>query len=455
MPVLNPKPDAPPREIPHPPKTVPEMYRGVTVDTKYIPSSALLTHVEGSSYTVNYYSQVLNDDNDVAGQNVTRSPVLQQYRLIEGLELKVTSPLVFQQVEETRNITGTGTATVYPFLVPNVGDQFLADVGDGREGVFKVTNTVRKSIFKDTCYEINYEFEKFSDTNLFTIADFNTKTIEVFVFVKEFLQYGQNPVLLKEDANIVRELRYRYHDIMLEWYQEFLSNEYKTLVVPGQGFATYDYFLCKFMMSFSTTLDAPEVQYCRLLNCDGDDNMNTPTIWDVCKQRNDKLFRMINSRMGLTASLYFPSNPMMEGVHHTGIQYIVYPKDPRQSWDDVRKMKSAKLLVYPLTEVPSIAGRLSELVEQKDLSGLPYGGCPLIKDVLCDDYYIFSEAFYDKDRPHMSKLEQAVWDMLERKAVSLKLLEFFCDTYQTWGGLERFYYTPFVLMLIRSQLRSF
>lgn len=455
MPVINPKPDGPPKEIPHKPKVVPPMYKGVTVDTRYIPQSALLTHVEGSSMTVNYYSQVVNDDSDLAGQNVTRNPVLQQYRLVKKMELKVTTPLTFQQVEETRNVNGTGVATVYPFIVPNIGDMFLTDVGDGREGIFKITSTVRKSIFKDTCYEINYEFIEFSDTNLFTIADLNTKVIETFVFVREFLEYGQNPVLLEEDAEIVRTLKFKYFDMLRQYFQEFLSNEYKTLVVPGQNFATYDYFLTEFMLAFATTLDAPEVQYTRLLNCDGDDNLLTPTIWDVCKQRNLHLMRMINREMGLTATLYFPSNPMYEGVHHSGIQYIVYPINPRQSWDDVRKMKQPKVIVYRLTGVPSIAGRLEEMVEQKDLAGLPYPSCPLIHDVLCDSSYIFSEAFYDERRPEMSKLEQAVWDMLERKAVSLKLLDFFCETYQTWGGLERFYFTPFVLMLIRSQLRAF
>jgi hypothetical protein len=54
----------------------------------------------------------------------------------------------------------------------------------------------------------------------------------------------------------------------------------------------------------------------------------------------------------------------------------------------------------------------------------------------------------------MSKLEASVWDMLNRKALNLSLLVFYTRTWQTWGALERFYYTPFVLMLIRAQIKS-
>ncbi len=453
MPVINPTPEHEP-QIPHPPRIVSPMYRGVTVDTRYIPSSALLTHIEGSSMAVHYYSQVVDNDVDLAGQNPNRNAILQPYRLIKNLELKVTTPLTFAQIEETRAIGAQGVANVYPFLVPNVGDMFLTDVGDGREGIFKVTNTVRKSIFKDTCYEINYEFVAFSDTDHFRILDLHKKIVETYVFVKEFLQYGQNPVLLEEEAGLVRDLTYWHADIMRQWFQEFLSNEFKTIMVPGQGFSTHDYFLTKFMLKFATTLDAPEIQYTRLLNVDGVDDMKTPTIWDVCSQRNVALFRMINRRMKLAPCRAFPRNAMMEGVHHSGVQYIVYPDDPRQSWDDVQAMRFPLTLMYSLTPVRGIPGRLEELIVEGDLAGVPYSGRPLIKEVLCDEHYIFSQAFYDNKRGEMSRLEQAVWDMLERKPVSLKLLHFLCETHQTWGSLERFYYTPFILMLIRSQIRS-
>lgn len=452
--VVVPKPDAPPELQPHPPQITSPMYRGVTVDTRYIPTNSLLTHVEGSPMTVNYYAQVLDRDSEIAGQNPTRNPVIQQYYLIKGLELRVTQELQWTQNEETKQWTATGAANVYPFLTPNQGDMFLMSLADGREGIMQVTDSKRMSVMKEAIHEISYEFVEFSDQAQYRIADLNTKSIEQYTYMKDFLQYGQNPVLLDADAANVEELRLAFDSITREYFQEFLSNEFKTLVIPGQAFSTYDHFLTKFMLKFCTTLDAPEIQYCRLLNTDGMDDMKTPTIWDMCLQRNLMIKRLLNERMRMTSTLYFPSDPMMEGVHHSGIQYIVFPENPRQSWDDVRKMRAPVTLAYTLTPVPGIVGRLDDLIVESNLTGLPYPDLPLIKDVTVDDYYVFSEAFYKQDAPNMSKLEAAVWDMLNRKALNLSLLVFYTRTWQTWGALERFYYTPFVLMLIRAQIKS-
>lgn len=454
MPAVIPTPATPPREIPHAPKITPPTYRGVTVDTRYIPASALLTHVQGSSMTVNYYSQVVDTDTELAGQNPSRNPAIQSYYLIERMELKVTEPITFDQNDSNTQFSGSGKANLYPFVVPNNGDMFLMSLPDGREGLMQVTDTKRMSVLKDTCYTIDYTFIGFSDMNRFRLADLTTKVIETYVFIRDFLTYGQNPVLIKEDADLVRKFTYAYEDITRQWWQEFLSNEFKTLMIPGQSFSTTDTFLTKFMLNFSNTIEAAEIQYCRNLNVDGRDDMKTPTIWDICAQRSEHLWRMINRQMALTATLYFPSDPMMEGIHHTGIQYLLYPKFPRQSWDDRRFLRTPLVLTYKLQNVPPIRGDLQDMVEENDLNSLPYLGGPLIKDVLVDDYYVFSQAFYTNKREDMSLLEQAVRDMIDRKALNYKLIDMFCRTYQTWGGLERFYYTPFVLMLLRAAVRA-
>ena len=456
MPLVNPGPSVPPVEVPQQPRITSPAYKGVTVDTRYIPSSALLTHIAGSSMQVSYYSQVLDNDTDLNGQNPTRNPILQPYRLIKDMELKVTTPLTTQQISETKAIGLTGEANVYPFLKPNAGDMFLTDIGDGREGIFRITATERKSIFKDTCYTIQYEFVEFSDTDTgqFRIADLNAKTVITYVYMKEFLQYGQNPVLIEEDAATVENLSYIYRDILKQWFREFTSREFSTLMVPGQLYPTYDPFLTATVMKFFNIEDAPQMQSIRVLNCDGDDNIKTPTIWDICLLRNDRQFRVINRQMKLIGAKRFSPDPMMEGIYHSGVGCVVYPSVPRQSWDDQMKMRPDNAVTFSLTDVPSITGDLNELIETAELEGLPYAGRPLIKPVLTDDYYIFSEAFYTNKADQMSRLEAAVRDYLDRKPLSLRLLSLLCDTYQTWGGLERFYYTPFVLMLIRGMIRS-
>ena len=143
-------------EKPNVVRSTPPESKGVVVDTRYESKANLLTHVEGAPWNVNYYSQVLNTDNAPIGQQPDRNAIYQQYMFIEMFEIKVTQPLTTSQDPTSKEMTLIGAANVYPHVIPNRGDMFIADVGDGRTAIFKVTNTERKSIFKDTCYAIDY-----------------------------------------------------------------------------------------------------------------------------------------------------------------------------------------------------------------------------------------------------------------------------------------------------------
>jgi hypothetical protein len=47
-----------------------------------------------------------------------------------------------------------------------------------------------------------------------------------------------------------------------------------------------------------------------------------------------------------------------------------------------------------------------------------------------------------------------VWDYLEGKIIDLRLLNTLMQSYQSWGGLERFYYTPIIALLIKARVRT-
>ncbi|MNU19713.1 hypothetical protein D3C71_79460 [compost metagenome] len=442
-------------QIEQPPKVqiaAPE-YRGVTVDTRYVPQSALLTHLEGSPWTVNYYSQVLGEDNAVAGQNVTREAIYQQYRLIKGFELKVTQPLQQTQDPVSKSMTQTGMANIYPFVIPNVGDMFLADIGDGREGLFKITSSERRSIYKESAYVIEYMWIDYSTPA--RRNDLGAKTIQTLYFVRDFLMHGQNPLLVQEDYEQAQQLAERYHEMAAVYFGAFTSDEYRTLLAPAQVGPTYDHFLTMAVKSHFSTWDAKELRQLRTLNCGGDNAMRSLTVWEVLSQRNPRLLRGAARRMGLVGARTFakPSDPMMEGIYWSGISYVLYPKDPTINVNLEEVVLTTPTMEEYLVDSPSRISNLSDLLTPTELAGLPYDNAPLIHAVLKDDHYIFSKAFYERTEGQ-SKLELAVHDYLERRQINPKLLLSFCDTYHAWGGLERFYYMPIVLLLIKATIRS-
>lgn len=426
-------------------------HKGVTVDSRYEPSASLLTHVEGSAWTVDYYRQVLDKDSPLMGQNVTQAAPYQQYTLIKGFELRVSGPLSTSQDDANKVMVVTGSANVYPFMVPNEGDMFLADIGDGREGVFKITRSERKSVFKEAIHTIEYQLIDYSTP--VRLADLNAKVVKTLHFMRNFLAYGQNPMLHEEDYAILQQLEGHLKEMTLRYFHLFTSNEYKTLIIPGQDAATYDHFLTQAVLSFFTTYEAPDIRYVRKLNVGGDEIMQAPTLWDVLRERNLSLLKFCNRRAGLVSVRTFDRNPMLDGIYHSGIKYVVYPKDPEYGVDfelhGLQKPLAEEVLKPSLSRVK----KLSDLIGDKEFEGLTSPDCPPIYKVTNDDYYVLSGEFYN-DTNKQSLLERCVRDYLENKAPNIRVLLGLCKTYHAWGGLERYYYIPLLLMLIKASIRS-
>jgi hypothetical protein len=432
--------------------TAPE-YKGITVDTKKTAVSNLLTHVEGSSWNVLYYSQTNNDDNALNNQSVTLNPVFQGYKLIKNFELKVTSPLTSNQDETSGAVLTTGTSNVYPFVIPNIGDMFLADIGDGREAVFTVTGSSRKTLYQETCYEINYSMVDYSTTE--RRGDLNAKVVQTLVFVRDFLKHGQNPLVQKEEFTLLTELAGRYREIIEHYFKSFTSKEFKTIIVPGQNSPVYDHFLTKALMSFFTTLDSKEIRHIRTLNCDDDSVMSATTIWDVLKNKDANLVKHSVRHVGLVKSSTFERNPVLDGIYYSGIRELVYPKDSELSVDFSLVSTAKTLSTVQLVNVPSPITRLEDLLAITELNQQLGSGAIPIKAVTVDDYYVFSQAFYDKSETGQSRLEMAVWDYLEDKPLNGNHLKVFCETYHAWGGLERLYYVPILLILLKAYVRNY
>ncbi len=493
-------------EQPNTVRAAPEEAKGVVVDTRYEPKANLLTHVEGAAWTVNYYSQVLNTDNAPTGQQVELNPIYQQYMYIERFDLKVTQPLTSSQDPTTKEMTVVGAANIYPHVIPNKGDMFIADVGDGRDAIFKVTSCERKSIFKDTSYTIEYVLIDYTTKVL--RADLDSKVIKKFAFRSDFMKYGQNPMIVQSEAELIRRLEVYFKEIIAIYFRSFLSNEYKTLLVPGQEAPIYDHFLVKAVKAFFNTWDCPDIKYVKLLNLDDDNNMKTMTIWDMLYEMDIGHMNYVAPKSGLVSSKLFTRDPMMEGIYHTGIPYVVYPDT---SWKDVdygmrdRTKPFAPLSlrhVPPRTnlamfspeynkectyceETDGFADLVDSYEAAKDdptidptndinadgtiindhlwnfqdvLGGNLEIAVPDIHLVTVDEYYVFNRTFYmqdtDTQNPGLSKLECAVCDMLRREKLDNNILVYFCETYHSWGAVERFYYLPILLILIRYSIRG-
>ena len=455
--------------------TKPE-FKGNTQDTRYTPASNIIAYMEGSRWSVDYFSQVLGTDNNPTGLSPGLSPTSQQYRLIERMELRVVSPLSHSQDTETKDFSIVGEANVYPCLTPTEGDMFVAQVGDGRFGIFQVTNSERKAIFKDSSHSIEYTMVSYMTEDKH--VDLLRKVVSNYVFVFDYMKYNQSPLIEKKEYNVLDELYSLYPTMIKGYTKQFFSNEYMTLLVPGQLVVTHDSYATKAIRQICQINESAELQKIRLFNFQEDEAMKALTLWDAIYQGSLNVLEYSVLRTGLVDMRAFRSHPFMRSAYYSRIQQLVYPMKYMSpaGWVDARNNKDSFTMIA-LSPVKA-RNNLPPWVEEPDLVEDPVVVVPVdpgklpvndaeailntpstidIHPVTIDDYYVLSEAFYRFNKnttgPKMSQLEIMVSRMLRGMPIDQTELLRLCKSHNRWGQLEVYYYTPLLLALIKYTVR--
>lgn len=453
MAVLNrtPKPHKPetPTKRPDAATVTEPKYQGATVDTRYDDRKSLITHIEGSSWRVSYFAQVVGQDGELTPLQLEKDAVYQQYTHIEYLELKVTSALSADQREVGKSFDVTGTAFVYPPIIPNMGDMFLADIGDGEEGVFTVTASRKMTYMKESVFEIDYRLisrstEEYRD-------DLVKKTVKRVRFLKELLESGGDPLVVDEDYHQMLNAGEQERRLLGQYLASFYKKEIASLAVPDQDYLTHDPFLVKALASFLDTDEHPLVRSLKQYSVELP-GFNTPrTFWDALLQLSIADLPLCHERLALVDAKCFGAIPQHEGIAFSRVEDVVYPVD--QDYKDLlhKDLQPGRLDARDIRHQfrTTRLGDLSLLGKSKPDTLEP------IHPVTKDDYYVFSEAFYFHDYQNQSQLETLVRRVMEGETVDTTLLSELCEATPRWGRLERFYYTPILIVLLKLVRQGF
>lgn len=467
MPILDSKQGLPPKAVPVEPIAVAPEVRNQVVDSRYIPQTALLTHVEGASWTVDYYNQVLDLDNETSDLQLTQKAIYQQYKLIRHLELKVTTPLSYQQQDADRNSVITGSATIYGGVMPNQGDIFLADVGDGRVGVLTVIRSEKKAVFKDAVYAIDYVMRDYLTKQY--KDDLARKVVKDTTFVRDFIYYGQNPVIATSEFEQIAELNRGYKKLLNQYLVDFYNTEYATLILPDQDVdgiptPTYDPF---FVTAFLSTLDNSDnntIMKIKALNTDRSIRYKENNLWTCLIAGDSDMLDLCFQTAGVVSYRQFDESPLFDGIYYSGVQQVVFPTE-RSSLIHVDGQEQYN---DPLVPGRLLGGKtrfndLRRVLVQGEMKGfhtaseeaVGVAALPDIHRVYKNDYYVLSDAFYENNPEGFSKLEKLLWDMLQGEAIDKTVLLYLVRTSKNWSNLERFYYVPMLMILIKVGLRDY
>lgn len=411
----------------------------VTVDNRWVSRFNLLTHIEGSSWVVDYYKQVVTRDTELSGQQVTLSAPYQQYKLIKQLELKVSSPLTSTQ-DDAKSTTVTGEATLNGIFIPNDGDMFIANIGEGNIAVFTINNTQKLSIYNNAAFQLSYTL---LNTDSTYINDLNNKVVETTVYYPQRIVTGDNPIISETEYSNVININKQFSKLLNYYFSRFFSNEFKTILVPGQLYSTYDHFLVTALLNEFDTTQCSKIREVRILNVQEDDCLDVDSIWSAIRHRNIAYLNTAFTKAGLVSCKSFSTIPQSNGIRFTGIVKAVYPIDQLLTVDNVLKNNVKPISADKLT-VPFLP------VGIDPITNLLLDPVPVLN---VDDYYILSREFYNNTL-NMSKFELAVMDYISNKPVNIEFINDFIKTYHTMTLIEQFYYIPMILIMMKSALQG-
>lgn len=441
------KPDAPSPIKVNLPRIEPTGYKGIVETAENGPLHRLVAYVEGSPWTVTYYSQVLNQHNDLKEVDIEQQNPYQQYTKINQLELRVSGPLSAATDANTAITTVTGSALIYPFLTPNVADHFIADIRNGREGLFRVTQVERRSHNNQSVYSIEYDLLYFIDQAPEVYNNLESKVIHTYYFHKERLLNNLPPTILTNEHNALKHLTLGYYELVNYYCRNFFNREFSTFILPGQDSKIYDSFLVKFLLTILSTTDALEVKYIKNLNTEKDVFIQQSQLWSILIERNSNSLPHVNRRMGFLSTAYFNRDATLNSLRYTRLNYIIYPIMPDTTIESTLLMPFRNATDLDIIKAYSQSGHLGNLIKNQYIdTNISF---PLITPVLDNETYLVSSEFYT-DLTCSCLLEHLIKDYLLQNAINPLRVKALLDSYATWGRLEQFYYIPILILLIKA-----
>lgn len=417
-------------------------YRHSIVDSAKIPLDSLLTNIEGMSWTVDYYSQVLGADEEVNDFNPSDTGPYQQYQKINRYEVKLQGELSTSFDNAQNRASVTGTAITYPKLKPNKGDVIVGDIGDGRAGRFTVTQVAQKSIFNNTCYEIDFELASILDRHEAEILD--EHVVKTGYFDRDFLLYGQNPVLVSEEYELRNRLTKTIDEVLGSWLAEFYSYEIQSIQVPDQIGVVFDPFLTSAMVKVFGTKNHPLFAKISLYNCNELALSSYADLWGALLKGQSYVLKLAFSKCQLLHSRHFTNNIHLRGIRFSAIDYVVMPTITSPSGSDpldvLRFDTGASFGDFDTTPATEPTPPLDDVL--------------VVPDMVGTNNYVLSENGYGLTDTPVGALEQQVQNYFQGEKLNPLTIFKYTDGRQTLTPLQRFYLMPVCLFMMMIMLRE-
>ena len=425
-------------------------YVGNTVDSRLQSVNTISTYIQGSRRIVDYYSQILGRDDAASTHSDDALHIHKQYRLIRGLPVILSNEMTGSQNSGANRSFELIEQGAVPFeITPREGDIIVADVGDGREMQFTVTSTERTSIYPEAYTDITYRGVRILNEDI--RGEIDSRTIETLYYHVDMQRTGLKALLTREQSDIRTKLSNIAHALSQRYLRDFLSTKYGTLILPGQGMVTYDPYVARFVKSITDSRLYPEIHKLNLMSMFGDEVAADGTLWDLLLEGDLTQLPMVASKYGIASVDRYRSRPLMGSIYFSGIQRVITMVDPGYSVNITgRERVTAAVIEKAGTQTRDVKDLImvSDLSNDKEEHNVQDSGLPFINWIVESPYYVLSESFYEKEIP-TTVLERLILDRFTKHTTDMKLLYQLAVASLKFDNIERYYYTPLIIALIK------
>ena len=375
-------------------------YKNAVVDIRERSITQLLAHVEGSKWVVNYYRQLLTKDMEGASFQYTIDSPTQQYEKINEYPLRVSDPLSTSQNEETLAFEVSGSGVLPYAIVPNVGDLFAADIGDGRYALFSIEKIVRKTILKNSVYEVDYVLLNYINHEISYILD--KCTVRQLYHCDDFIGAQMGPVISSSVLHTYKKIVAFISKASNDYIDRFKDDNTQAILYTDDDHKLYDPYISAF---FDNILPKETMDYHRIPKLLTTYELTKRSVLDAILYK-DKTYCAINPYVEtLRVSVYF-NLLIYNGVFYTDVDKVI-----------------------------NVYNDLDNCVNTED------------------DYYIFSKAFYTNELL-LGNVELLVRSYLQKKPLNVKLFIATIDSIESLTAKECFYFIPILIALAIDYTRN-
>lgn len=304
----------------------PPKYSSTLVDNRYQPQRTLIAEMAGRSWLVEYYRQLLGKSEEPIAQQVGDLAPYQQYQRIRNFTFRVQTALQRNPNAALGETEISGEAFMLPCgFAPNIGDMFIADIGDGNLGVFTVRAAPEAmSMFKDTVYRVEYQMTGYLTKTLHD--DLIKKTVVDSMYDLLSLRYGRNPIIGVDEYNRRESFQEARESITFHYMDNFYYSAEQTLAVPNQAFPTYDPFLTSFFyqaVDYSMKTKGRPISLLNTGDFRNHGRNNDATLWDAVMRRDPRVLRYALRSMGVAGRKSFQSTGLFNSIAHSKFENVI------------------------------------------------------------------------------------------------------------------------------------